>query len=65
MFFKMVASKEKLHAQSVAQALKDWQSSVRYFESVRDPALVDYAAYSIEAARRRYMVLLKGADHVD
>ena len=43
----------------VEEALRDWQTSQRYFECVSDPDLVDYAIFQMEAARRRYMYLLK------
>jgi hypothetical protein len=59
MRYKQQLSREDQHVQKVAKALKDWQDSVRYFESVRDPELVDYASYGIEAARRRYVLLLR------
>ena len=31
----------------------------RYFKSVSDTDLVDYAVFEMEAARRKYMLLLK------
>jgi hypothetical protein len=34
---------------------------VKYFESAKDPELVDFAIYEMEAARRKYMFLLKKA----
>ncbi len=45
----------------VALALKRWHDAISYFESVRDPELIDFAIYDMEAARRRYMFLLKRA----
>ncbi len=47
------------YEQSVQEALREWKDAVAYFESVRDPELIDFAAYGIEAARRKYMFLLK------
>ena len=47
------------HAQSVQAALQEWKDAVAYFESVRDPELIDFAAYGIETAKRKYMFLLK------
>ncbi len=46
----------------VAKALREWQDAVRYFENVKDPDLVDFAIYEMEAARRKYMFLLKRAN---
>ena len=45
--------------EDVHKAWQDWQAAIRYFESVCDPELVDYAIYEVEAARRRYMYMLK------
>ncbi len=48
------AGNEAIHA-----ALQEWKNAVTYFESVNDPELIDYAAFGIEAARRKYVFLLK------
>lgn len=57
------------HAQTareeVAKALRAWQDSIKYFENVKDPDLVDFAIYEMEAARRKYMFLLKRAGTVE
>ncbi len=45
----------------VALALKRWHDAISYFESVKDPDLIDFAIYDMEAARRRYIFLLKHA----
>ena len=47
--------------EEVAKALRAWQDSIKYFENVKDPDLVDFAIYEMEAARRKYMFLLKRA----
>ena len=44
---------------AVNAALKEWKDAVRYFENVKDPELVDFAIFEMEAARRKYMFLLK------
>ena len=46
-------------AARVLKAMEQWQEAGRYFESVSDTDLVDYAIYEAEAARRKYMLLLK------
>ena len=46
-------------AAQVLKAMEQWQEAGRYFESVSDTDLVDYAIYEAEAARRKYMLLLK------
>ena len=39
--------------------MEQWQEARRYFENVSDTDLVDYAIYEAEAARRKYMLLLR------
>lgn len=46
---------------SVQDAWDEWHGAQNYFENVSDPELVDYAIYKIEAARRKYVYLLKQA----
>lgn len=44
------------------QALHEWQAAQANFNAIEgasDPELVDYAIYNLEAARRKYMYLLK------
>lgn len=47
--------------EQIREALREWQAATAYFESVTDPALVDYAVYDMEAAEKRYMYLLQSA----
>ena len=47
------------HAEDVRKALSEWQEAKRYFENVSDPDLVEYAVYQVEAARRRYVLMLR------
>jgi len=48
----------------VEEARKEWIDAKSYFDNVVDPDLVDYAVYSVEAAERKYMYLLRRArDH--
>ncbi len=53
------AREEKDKNETIQAALQEWKNAVTYFESVSDPELIDYAAYGIEAARRKYVFLLK------
>ena len=46
-------------AEDVRKALTEWQEAKRYFENVSDPDLVEYAVYQVEAARRRYVLMLR------
>lgn len=45
----------------VEAARQQWLSAKAYFDYVTDPDLIDMAIYSIEAAEKRYMYLLKVA----
>ena len=45
--------------EDIRAAMEKWQEAKRYFESVSDPDLVDYAVFEEEAARRKYVLLLK------
>ncbi|MGE5599698.1 MAG: YaaL family protein [Bacteroidota bacterium] len=44
---------------AVESARNDWLNARRYFECVSEPDLVDQAIYSMEAAERKYMYLLR------
>jgi hypothetical protein len=43
----------------VERARIEWQLARRYFETVTDPDLIDYAIYNLKATERRYSYLLK------
>jgi len=45
----------------IEQARQEWVNARTFFDNVVDPDLVDYAIYSIEAAERKYMYLLRKA----
>jgi len=47
--------------EAVNQARTEWQNARQLFNDVSEPELVDYAIFREEAARRRYMYLLKQA----
>ena len=49
----------------VQEALLEWQDAQRYFESVCDPQLVRFAIHKMEAARRKYLFLLKNAHRIE
>ncbi|MFZ5925485.1 MAG: DUF2508 family protein [Bacillota bacterium] len=40
-------------------ARAEWLRASAYFDEVVDPDLIDYAAYSLRAAERKYVYLLK------
>ena len=59
LFMKNKENQKEQRAAQVLRAMEQWQEAQRYFESVSDTDLVDYAIYEAEAARRKYMLLLK------
>lgn len=54
-------SSQKEFLSLVQEARDEWVQAQNYFENVSEPDLVDYAIYRAEAAKRRYMYLLKQA----
>ncbi len=46
---------------AVDAARREWLAARAYFDCVTDPDLIDYAIYTIEAAEKKYMYLLKRA----
>lgn len=48
-------------ADLIDQARLDWIAAQRYYRTVTDPDLIDYAIFLIKAYERRYMYLLKKA----
>lgn len=55
----MEKSIKKLSIKEVKEAYEEWQAAKNFFENVHDPELVDVAIYGAEAARRRYLYMLK------
>jgi len=47
--------------EELKRAKNEWIAAEKYFESVSDPDLVEYAIYNMEAAKRKYIYLLKKA----
>lgn len=43
----------------IEQALAQWKEAERYFQSVQETDLMDFAIYEMEAARRKYVLLLR------
>ena len=42
-----------------AQALGKWKAAERFLEQTSDPQLMDFAIYSVEAAKQRYLYILR------
>ncbi|HHU63672.1 MAG TPA: YaaL family protein [Clostridiales bacterium] len=47
--------------ENLSKAKKEWRAAEEYFDNVSDSDLVEYAIYSMEAAKRKYVYLLKQA----
>lgn len=52
---------EKGYSYDVKRAYADWQAAENYFDNVADPDLVDFAIYDMEAAKKKYVYMLKKA----
>lgn len=48
-------------ADEIREAHQEWVRAQKYFQWVSDPELVDHAIFTEEAARRKYIYLLKQA----
>ena len=44
--------REQGKTEDIRRAMEQWQEAERYFKSVSDTDLVDYAVFEMEAARR-------------
>ncbi len=55
--------KNQLLMQQLEEARQEWLSAQNYYNNVTDADLVDYAAYLIQAAEKKYTYLLKRARH--
>lgn len=45
----------------IEEAKRDWLAARNYFNAVTDPDLIDHAIYTMEAAEKRYVYLLRRA----
>ena len=57
--FKQLLGEEDECKRDIELALAQWKAAERYFESVQDTDLMDFAIYEMEAARRKYVLLLR------
>jgi len=48
-----------LDEEEIKSAYREWEDAKNYFEYVSEPELVDYAVFAIEAAKRRFMYMLR------
>lgn len=52
---------DRAYALDVRRAYADWQAAENYFDNVADPDLIDFAIYDMEAAKKKYVYMLKKA----
>lgn len=57
---KIVDEKQE-YIDIIEKAREEMRIAERYFETVSDPDLVDHAIFQLEAARKKYIYLLKCA----
>jgi len=56
-----MATNSDEYAAGVRRAYSEWQAAENYFDSVDDPDLIDFAIYDMEAAKKKYVYMLKKA----
>ena len=54
-------SSEERSWQLIEEAKRDWLDARAYFNAVTEPELIDHAIYTLGAAEKRYVYLLKKA----
>lgn len=45
----------------IEDAKKEWEDARNLFNEIKDPDLIDYAVYAIQAAEKKYIYLYKQA----
>jgi len=54
----MYGEKSVMLREEARAALSKWKTAEKFLNEVSDPALVDFAIYELEAARRKYIYIL-------
>lgn len=58
-FWKHESEAQEDRKRDIELALAQWKEAERYFQSVQETDLMDFAIYEMEAARRKYVLLLR------
>lgn len=58
-FWKHADAEQEDRKRDIELALAQWKEAERYFQSVQETDLMDFAIYEMEAARRKYVLLLR------
>ncbi len=56
-----MAGQSNAFSSQIKKAHADWQAAENYFQNVADPDLIDFAIYDIQAAKKKYIYMLKKA----
>lgn len=56
-----VTDEKQMYIDIIEKAREEMHIAEKYFETVSDPDLVDHAIFQLEAARKKYIYLLKYA----
>lgn len=57
--FKRYYEEDDARKRDIEAALAQWKAAEQYFESVQETDLMEFAIYEMEAARRKYVLLLR------
>ncbi len=61
-FFKEeVVDENQEFVNNISKAHEEWRNAEKFFDNVSDPDLVDHAIFKVEAAKCKYIYLLKKA----
>ena len=52
-------TEEEKILESLREAHREWKNKEEYFQSVKEPDLIDHAIYELEASKIKYIYLLK------
>lgn len=56
-----MALQSNAYVTEIRKAHSDWQAAENYFDNVSDPDLIDFAIFDMEAAKKKYVYMLKKA----
>jgi hypothetical protein len=54
-----ISASSAIDMKTVAEALEQWKNAIAFFETACDEDMIEFAIYDMEAAKRKYLFLLK------
>jgi hypothetical protein len=54
-----LTASSSIDMKAVAEALEQWKNAIAFFETACDEDMIEFAIYDMEAAKRKYLFLLK------